>query len=201
MATATATSTTAMAALPAAGGARPRSLLATGTALVCAGATTFMGALFAAALELRNQADVWPPKNVKIDNYLGNMLVITMLLSSLSAAWAVSAVKRSERRQGAAAFGITIGFGVAMLNLLWYSLARQHLALNSSAYAGVVGAICGVLAALVLVGIGVVALTIFRVMGEQVNGAQPDQARAAAWLWHYATFATIVAWFAVIVLK
>lgn len=194
-------STTTMAALPAAGGARPRNLLATGTALVCAGATTFMGALFAAALELRNQADVWPPKGVKIDNYLGNMLVITMLLSSLSAAWAVSAVKRSERRQGAAAFGITIGFGVAMLNLLWYSLSRQHLALNSSAYAGVVGAICGVLAALVLVGIGFVALTIFRVMGEQVNGAQPDQARAAAWMWHYATFATIVAWFAVIVLK
>src|SRR5206468_2607332 len=75
---------TTMAALPSAGGARPRNLVATGTALLCAGATTGFGALMAAYVELRSHTQPWPPKGVKIDEYLGNMLIITMLLGSLS---------------------------------------------------------------------------------------------------------------------
>jgi len=193
--------TTTMAALPSAGGTRPRTLLATGTALACAGSTMLLGALLASFIEIRAATKVWPAKGIKIDNYLGNMLVITMLLATVSAAWAVSAVKRGERRQGAAAFGITAGFGLAYLNLLSYSIARQHVAMNSSAYAGLVGAMALVLAVLVAAAIGLVVLTIFRVMGEQVGAANPDQARAAAWFWHFATAATIVVWYAVIVLK
>jgi heme/copper-type cytochrome/quinol oxidase subunit 3 len=193
--------TTAIAALPSAGGHRPRNLLATGMALACAGATMFLGALFASFIEIRSAAGVWPAKGIKIDNYLGNMLVITMLLASMGAAWATSAVKRGERRQAAAAFGVTAGLGVAYLNLLSYSITRQHVALNSSAYAGLVGAMALVLAVLLVVSIAVVVLTAFRVMGEQVTAAQPDQARAAAFLWHYATLATIIVWYLVIVLK
>jgi heme/copper-type cytochrome/quinol oxidase subunit 3 len=193
--------TTAMAALPAAGGHRPRNLVATGTAVACAGGTMFLAGLFAAFIEIRAASPTWPAKGIKIDNYLGNMLVITMLLASLSAAWAVSAVKRNQRRQGAAAFAVTAGFGVAYLNLLSYSIIRQHVAMNSSAYAGLVGAMALVLAVLLLVGIAVVVLTAFRIMGEQVTAAEPDQARAAAFLWHFATLATIVVWYLVIVLK
>src|ERR1051326_4705074 len=108
--------TTTMAALPSAGGARPRNLGGFGVALACAGATMFLGALLASFMEIRAAADAWPAKGIKIDNYPGNMLVITMLLASLAVTWAVSAVKRGERRQAAAAFGITAGMGVAYLN-------------------------------------------------------------------------------------
>lgn len=193
--------TTTMAALPAAGGARPRNLVATGTALVCAGATTGFGALFAAYVELRAHTKVWPPKGVKLDNYLGNMLVITMLLGSVTVCWAVSAVKRDERRQATAAFLIASGFGVAFLNLLSYSLAKQHLGLAKNAYAGVVGTMTGLLGIVVGAAIGFVILTTLRVRGEHVGAANPDLARAAMWFWHYATLATIVVWYLVVVLK
>jgi heme/copper-type cytochrome/quinol oxidase subunit 3 len=197
----TSTATTAMAALPAAGGARPRHLIATGTALVCAGATTAFGALFAAYAELRSHTSVWPPKGIKIDEYLANMLIITMLLGSLSVLWAVSAVKRDDRRQASAAFAITMGFGIAFLNLLSYSVSRQHVAMSANAYAGVVGAMTGLLGVVVAAAIGFAFLTLLRVRGEHVTAADPDVARAAMWFWHYATAATVFVWFAVLVLR
>ena len=192
---------TPMAALPAAGGTRPRNLVAIGTALACAGATTFFGALFAAFVELRSRTHPWPPKGVELDNYLGNMLVITMLLGTLTVQWAVSAVKRGERRQATAAFAIAAGLGVAFLNLLSYSMSRADLPLGRHAYAGVVGAMTGALGILVGVAVGFVLLTLLRVKGEQVTAANPDLARAAAWFWNYATAATIVVWYAVVVMK
>lgn len=196
-----ATATTTMAALPSAGGERPRNLVATGTALACAGATTAFGALMAAYIEFRSHTHPWPPKGVKIDEYLGNMLIITMLLGSMSVLWAVSAVKRDERRQASAAFAIAIGFGVAFLNLLSYSISQQHLALAKDAYTGVTGAMTGLLAILVGLAIGFVLLTLLRVRGEHVTAANPDLARAAMWFWHYTTAATAVVWFTVVVLK
>jgi heme/copper-type cytochrome/quinol oxidase subunit 3 len=199
--TATASTGTPMAALPAAGGERPRNVIATGTALVCAGATTFFGALMAAYLELRSHTSVWPPRGVKFDEYLGNMLVITMLLGACSVQWAVSAVKRGENRQGVAALGITMGFGVAFLNLLSYAISQQHLSISSNAYAGLVGAMAVLVGIVVGLAVGFCLLTLLKVKGEQVSAAEPDLARACAWFWHYATFATVVVWLTVVVTK
>jgi heme/copper-type cytochrome/quinol oxidase subunit 3 len=194
--------TTPVAALPAAGGERPRNLLATGTAFAGAGATTFFLALLAAYYELRSDAARWgPPKGVKIDEYLGNMLVITMLLGAVTAQWAVSAVKRNEKRQATAALGLTIAFGLAFLNLLSYSAARQHIHPTSSAYGVVVAALVSALGLVVIVAVGFCLFTLFRVAGSQVTAAEPDQARAAMWMWHYATVASIVVWYTVVVLK
>ena len=192
---------TTMAALPAAGGARPRNLVATGTALLCAGATTLFGALFAAYIELRSRIDVWPPDDLEFDIYHGNMLVITMLLGSLAAQWAVSAVKRDEHRQATVALAITAGFGIAFVNLLSFTAGRMHLPVAESAYAGVVGAMAALVGVVVLVAVVFAITTAIRVKGEQVAASEPDLARANAWFWHYATLVTIVAWFAVVVLK
>jgi hypothetical protein len=51
----------------------------------------------------------------------------------------------------------------------------------------------------VAVAIGAAVLTMLRVQGSQVGPDNPDQAQAAAWLWHYATLATIVVWFVLVV--
>jgi len=201
MAATVTTTAETMAALPAAGGTRPRNLIATGTALLCAGATTLFGALFAAYIELRARIDVWPPEDLEFDIYLGNMLVITMLLASLSAQWAVSAVKRDEHRQATVALAITAGFGVAFVNLLSFTAGRLHLPVDETAYAGVVAAMAALLGIVVLIAVGFAITTAIRVKGEQVAASEPDLARANAWFWHYATLVTIVVWFAVVVLK
>jgi heme/copper-type cytochrome/quinol oxidase subunit 3 len=195
------TTTTPMAALPAAGSSRPRNLLATGTAFVCAGATTFVGALAAAYVELRRHNHPWPPKDVHLDNYLGNMLVITLLLGAITVQWSVSAVLRDERRQAKAALAITIGLGLAFLNLLSYSAARQGFGPADHAYGALVTAMVLSVGLLVGAAVAFCIFTVFRVAGSQVTAAEPDQARATAWFWHFTTLTTIVVWYVVVVLK
>lgn len=195
------TTTTPTAALPSAGGERPRNLLAHGVALTCAGATMLFGALLAAYVELRSHTNEWVPDGVELDNYLGNMLVITLLLASTTAAWSVSAVKRGEGRQAAAALAITAGLGLAFINLLSYTAARVHVSPEDHAYGAVVGALAIALGLVVILAIGLAVLTMLRVRGAQVGPDNPDQARATAWLWHFATVASIVCWYAVIVRK
>lgn len=190
---------TALAALPSAGGEKPRNLLGTGVALACAGATMFFGALLAAYIELRAGEKPWPPEHVELDQYLGNMLVITMLLASLSVQWAVSAVKRGEHRQGTAALAITIGFGLAFINLLSYTAGRAGFGAGEHAYGAVVTALAVGLGLVVSAASGLALLTMLRVRGSQVGPDNPDQAWATAWFWHFATTASIVVWFAVIV--
>ncbi len=195
------TTTTPMAALPSPGADRPRNLLTTGVALTCAGATMFFGALMAAYLHLRGHSNVWPPEEVHLDLYLGNMLAITMLLGSLAVQWSVSAVKRGLTRQAKAALGITVGLGLAFINLLSYTAGRAHFGAGEHAYGVVVTALAATLGLLVALAIGLALLTLFRVAGAQVGPDNPDQARATAWLFHFATLASIIVWYAVVVRK
>lgn len=192
---------TAMAALPSAGGEKPRNLVATGVAIACAGSTMFFGALLAAYIELRAYEKPWPPEHVELDLYFGNMLVITMLLGSWTVQWAVSAVKRGELRQASAAFAITMGFGVAFLNLLSYSAGRADFGAGEHAYGAVVAALALSIGVLVAAAVGFALFTMLRVRGSQIGPDNPDQAWAAAWFWHFATVASIVVWFAVVVRK
>lgn len=192
---------TALAALPSAGGEKPRNLLSVGVALACAGGTMFFGALLAAYVELRGAEGPWPPEGVHLDQYFGNMLVITMLLGSLAAQWSVSAVKRGEQRQGAAALAIAMGFGIAFVNLLSYTAGRAEFGAGEHAYGAVVTALAAGLGLVVLAAIGLALFTMLRVRGSQVGPDNPDQAWATAWLWHFATIASIVVWFAVVVRK
>lgn len=192
---------TAMAALPSAGGEKPRNLLGVGVAIACAGATMFFGALLAAYIELRSHEHPWPPEHAELDQYLGNMLVITMLLASLTVQWAVSAVKRGEQRQGAAALAITMGLGLAFVNLLSYTAGRAGFGAAEHAYGAVVTALAVGIGLVVCAAIGLALFTMLRVRGSQVGPDNPDQAWATAWFWHFATVASIVVWFAVVVRK
>jgi heme/copper-type cytochrome/quinol oxidase subunit 3 len=198
-----ATATSATPALPAASGDvnRPRNTLATGVALTCAGATMFFGALLGAYLHLRGQGGRWVPEGVEFDNYLGNMLMITVLLASLAAQWAVSAVKRGEARQATAALGVSIGIGLAFFNLLWYTASLQHYDPGSHAYGAVVIALGASLTIVVLLAVGFAALTMLRVRGGQVSAGNPDQVWATAWFWHFASVATLIVWYVVVVRK
>lgn len=192
---------TALAALPSAGGEKPKSLLSMGVALACAGSTMFFGALLAAYVELRANEHPWPPKGIKLDEYLGNMLVLTMLLGSLSVSWAVSAVRRNETRQAVAALAITAGLGVAFVNLLSYTASQAGFGAGDHAYGAVVAALAFGVGALVVAASGLCVLTLLRVKGSQVAADNPDQAWATAWFWHFATVASIIVWYAVVVRK
>ena len=192
---------TAPLALPAGGSTRPRGILPLAALLVSAGGLMLFGTLIAVYVLLRSRVHPFPPEGAVLDQYLGNMLVITMLLSSATVEWGVSAVRRGLGKQAAAGFGITIGFGLAFLNLLAFSANHADYGASTHPYGTVVTAMVLALAIAVAIGIAFTVLTLLRAAGSQVSAADPDQARALGWYWQFTVVATVAVWYTVVVLK
>lgn len=188
-------------ALPSAGGDRPRNLLPMGVLLLGASGAMLFGTLVAAYLHLRRSSEPWPPEGVKLDLYLGNLLMITMALSAVTIEWACFAVRRDERRQASAALGTTLGLGVAFLNLLSYTADRLPFDAATHAYGLVMATMVVLLGIAVGVGVAFVTLTLLRVSGRQVTSYEPSQVRATACYWHFTVAASVAVWYTVAVLK
>lgn len=184
-------------------GSRGRPLhVATVTALL-AGVAELMvvGALVASYLNVRGLANRWPPKGVHVDNYLGTTLWITLVLSALTAEWAVFALRRNNRRQALSSLGLTVGLGAAFLNLLWYAGTQLHYGPADNSYAVLVYAQLIAVGVIAAIGIGFLLVALVRTAGDQVTAGNPALLRAAAWHWHVVTAAWTLAFLAIYVLQ
>jgi cytochrome c oxidase subunit I+III len=150
----------------------------------CAAAAAFGGWL-AAYLNVRALAATWPPRGVELDNYLGVMLFVTLLMSSATAEWAPYAIKRGNQRHTLWALGVTIGFGLAFVNLAWYAGSQfgfgpaDHV-FGTLAWAGLVTAVVNA-----GLGIGFLLVALARTAGHQVVPGRHQLVRAAAWYWQF----------------
>lgn len=189
-------------ALPPAGGRRrARNALSIGVLLLASGGIMLFGALAAVYLHLRTLTDGWPPRGVTIDQYLGNLTAITMLLGAVTVEWARHAVRRDDRSQACAGLGVTLALGLAVVNLLSYGAGRVRFDAVTHPYGLVTTAMVMLLGIAVGVGVALVTMTLFRVVGRQVTAAEPEQVRATASYWHFCVAASIVVWYTVVVLK
>ncbi|GAC1537356.1 MAG: hypothetical protein NVS3B12_21260 [Acidimicrobiales bacterium] len=153
--------------------------------------SVLLGALMGAWLALRSGTLVWPPKGVKVENYYGSTLSVTMLLSGVAGWWALYGVRRGERGQAAVALGLVIFLDGAFINLLTYVIRGAHFGPSTSPYGVVYYAINTAVIAVAATGILVAAVGLARVIGGQVSPSEPQLGWAAAW---YGT-AVAVAWF------
>lgn len=195
------TLTSPVAALPPAAAEPPRNVMPMGVLLLSASGAMLFGALVATYLHLRDVTEPWPPEGVKLDLYLGNLLIITMVLSAVTVEWACFAVRRDNRSQASAALGVTIGLGVAFLNLLTYTADQVPFDAASHSYGLVVTAMVMLLGITVGTGVAFVTLTLLRVSGRQLSAADPSQVRATACYWHFTVAASIAVWYTVAILK
>ena len=178
-------------ALPPAGHDRPRGVINAGAFLLGVANTMVLGGLFAVYLHLRHLADEWPP--FEFDNYLGGTLFVTMALSAVTVEWFAWGVRTNNRRQALWAGAMTLGFGLAFLNLLWYALAQAGFGPADGTFGPIffslaVGA--GITAA---IGFVFVLAALLRTAGHQVRAGDDDVVRAAAWYWQFVVVSWIVA--------
>jgi cytochrome c oxidase subunit 3 len=188
-------------ALPAGGRDRPSHVLNLGTLLLGGAGAMVFGALFAAYIQLRGVADRWPPQKVELDNYLGVTLLLTALLSAVTAEWAPFSIKRGNRRQAIWALTLTLGFGLAFLNMLWYLATQLGFGIADHAYATVVYAAVFATGAQVVIGLVYVLVALVRTGGHQVVAGDHELLRAAAWYWQWVGVSWLVVFTALYVLQ
>jgi cytochrome c oxidase subunit 3 len=188
-------------ALPSGAPQRESHVLNLGTLLLGAGGAMVFGGLLAAYLQLRGVADVWPPKGVALDNYLGVTLFLTALLSAVTAEWAPYAIKRGNQRQTLCALALTLGLGFAVLNMLWYLASQLGFGIAEHPYATIVYAAIFATGAQVVIGLGYVLVALVRTAGHQVVPGDHQLVRAAGWYWQWVNVCWLVVFMALYVLQ
>ena len=190
-----------MLALPAGDRDRPAHSLTVAALLAGVGELAVVGALVAAYLNVRGLLDRWPPRGVELDNYLGTTLFLTVMISVLTVEWAVFALRRDNRRQAMSSIAITVGLGVAFVNLLWYTATQFHFGPADSSYAVLAYALVIAVGIVAVIGIAFLLVAFARVAGGQVTPGNPSVLRAAAWHWHVVVAAWLLAFLALYVLQ
>jgi heme/copper-type cytochrome/quinol oxidase subunit 3 len=178
-----ATTTEPMLALPSAERPPVRNLYSIGLLIGSISGLMVIGALVAAYVNVGHFTHPWPPKGVELSNYDGTMLVLTMLMSSITVEWGIWAARRSMRGQASAAFALTIGLGVAFLNLAWFFGRRIGFGPSASPYAVLLFSMLAVVGVAVAAGVVAIVAVLARLLGNQVMGGRVELARAAGWFW------------------
>jgi heme/copper-type cytochrome/quinol oxidase subunit 3 len=197
----TATTVTEQLALPSGDRDRPVHVLSLGALLLGIASSMVSAGIVAAYFEVRGVAKAWPPAGVRLDNYLGVTLFLTLVLAAVTVEWAPFAIKRGNRRHALWALGLTLGFGVSFLNLLWYLASQLGFGPADHAFGALM------YAALIAVGVqlglavGFVLIALIRTAGHQVAAGQHEVVRAAAWYWHSAGVSWLVTFTAFYVLQ
>ncbi|CAN5211182.1 hypothetical protein BH20ACT3_BH20ACT3_01600 [soil metagenome] len=190
---------------PSAQPARPRVLLV-GTAL--AAAASFMVIVGMVGVYLATRAAVinsapdarWLPDGVVLPLTPGNMAFATMVLSGLTLWWAVDAVGKNDRQMAYLALGLTLFFGVAVINLTSSLYAQMDLPVDTTP--GVmIFAVTGTHLAMMIVGMVYAAFMTFRTLGGEYKGRDREGLVAATLFWYVTIAAHAVIWLAIYVTK
>ena len=188
---------------PAAPPARPRVLLV-GTAL--AAAASFMAIMGMVGIYLSARAaaisdgGVWLPEGVDLPLTPGNMAFATMLISGVSMWWAVDAVGKNDRQMAYLALGLTIFFGIAVINATSFLYAQSGLAVSTTP--GLLFyAVTGAHLAMIVAGLLYAAVMTFRTLGGEYQGRDREGLTAAALFWYVTIAAHAVVWLAIYVTK
>lgn len=193
----------ALALPPAAPPARPRVLLI-GTALV-SGATFMMFAgLIGLYLSQRSavlaQGGLWLPDGASLPLTPGNIAMATMLLSAVTMWWAVDAVGKNDRPAAYLALGLTIMFGIAVINATSFLYSQMELPVATTTGL-LLYTVTGAHLAMIVGGMVFAAVMTFRTLGGEYHGRDREGLVAAALFW-YATIAVqAVIWYAIYITK
>jgi len=194
---------TALALPAAAPPARPRVLLV-GTALA-SGATIMafaglIGLYVAQRAAVLAQGGTWLPEGTTLPLTPGTMGMATMLISGVTMWWAVDAVGRNDRPSAYLALGLTIMFGLAVINATTFLYTQMELTVDTTPGLFIY-TVTGAHLAMIIAGLVFAAVMTFRTLGGEYHGRDREGLVAAALFW-YATIAVYsVIWYAIYVTK
>jgi cytochrome c oxidase subunit III len=204
MATTAATDLDIFSEAPPAPPARPRVLLL-GTALASGSAAMVVLSLIGVYAKLRSDViasgEIWLPEGTDLQLTPGSMGMVTLLLSLVTVAWIVQALRTDDRGHALMAFGVTMLLGVAYINGAAYGWQQLGLGITSSTQALLIFTITGLHVAMVGVGLVFLAVMAFRAVGGQLTGRAAEGVSAAALYWFVTVAVYAAVWYTITITK
>jgi len=194
---------TALALPPAAPPARPRVLLV-GTALASAATVMAFAGLLGYYASTRAavvaEGTRWLPDGSNIPLTPGNMAFATMLISAVSVWWAVDAVGKNDRQMAYLALGLTIMFGVAVINATTFLFSQMALPVASTPGA-LIYTITGAHLAMLVLGMVYLSVMVLRTLGGEYSGRDREGLVAAALFWFVTIAVHSAIWYTIYIVK
>lgn len=176
---------------------RPNTLIVGTYLTIAAGVMLFGGLLgvYDAAREAAKDAgEAWPPDGVTLPNVALLVTYTTLLMSSVTAQWAVAAIRMGDRRQLYLAVGTTIVLGLAFVNGLSFCWSQLGLHAGGDTYSTTVWAVTGTHLVAVIAGLLLFVVMGFRALGGQFSPRNTEFVRCAAAFWHFVVLVGLVIW-------
>jgi heme/copper-type cytochrome/quinol oxidase subunit 3 len=190
--------------LPAAPPPRPRVLLV-GTVLTATAAAAGILGMVALYVDLRSQwltsESQWLPEDTVLPLTPGNMAFISLLMSAVTVAWAVYALRNEDRSHAYFALWWTLIFGVAAIVDTAYLWQQMHLGISDSPQAVLIYGITGAHVAMIGAGLLFMLVMGFRALGGQLTGRAAEGVNAAALFWYVTIAVYAVVWYAIYITK
>jgi heme/copper-type cytochrome/quinol oxidase subunit 3 len=193
----------ALALPPAAPPARPRVLLI-GTALASAAAFMVIVGMLGVYLSARSavlaEGATWLPDGANLPLTPGTIAFATMLLSAVTMAWAVYSVGNNDRPMAYLALGLTIFFGLAVINATSFLYTEVGLAVTTET--GLLFyAVTGTHIAMIIAGLVFASVMTIRTLGGEYHGRDREGLVAAALFWYVTIAAMAPIWYAIYITK
>jgi cytochrome c oxidase subunit 3 len=183
---------------------RPRVLLV-GTAFAAAACSMLVISMIGIYLHERAlgraHGATWLPQAVHIPLTQPNVMLFTLLMSSVTIQWAVSAIKNDDRRHTYLAIGVSLLLAFAVLNDYAYLFSLMGLNVSANQQSVLIYSIAGAQIAMLIIAMIFVTLMGFRALAGQFTSRQHDGIAAAALFWHASVALYVLIWYAVYVTK
>ncbi len=183
---------------------RPRVLLV-GTVFASAACVMVFAGLLGVYLHLRAigrlHGGTWLPQAVHIPLTQPNVMLFTLLMSSVTVQWAVWATKDDDRRHSYLAIGVSLLLAFAFLNQAAYLYTLMGLVVRGNQQSVLIYTITGAQLVMLVVAMIFLVLMGFRALVGQLTSRQHDGITAAAIFWHASVAVYMFIWYAIYVTK
>lgn len=198
-------------ALPAGPRPAPRRQLLVGTGIFAAAGAVLIGGMLSVWLRFRDNAPTrsssdglktikdWLPADIKIPEVVTNVAFMTFAVACVMAQWAVYSARRNDSKHVAAALGMTLLIGIAIVNAQVAIYQQMEIGVADGSYQAMFYAITGTMLALVAIGMGFTIAALFKSIGGRSSNT--DLLSAHALYWYFLTAAYAAVWFVVFVQK
>jgi heme/copper-type cytochrome/quinol oxidase subunit 3 len=141
------------------------------------------------------------PEGVVLPLTPGNMGMVTLLMSGITMAWVVDALRKDDRPHAYLALGLTLLFGVAFINSTVYLYQQLATPPTASATIGLLYATTGVHLVMVVVGMLFAVVMGFQALGGQLTGRDAEGMSAAALYWYLTVAVYVAIWYGIYITK